>query len=44
MVLPAALEHAERDLGHIAEVAEMLGFIRASTRGIILHMDRDAAA
>jgi UDP-N-acetylglucosamine acyltransferase len=43
MVVPAALEHMERDLGHIAEVAEMIAFIRASSRGIILHMDRDAA-
>lgn len=43
MVLPAALEHMERDLGHFPEVAEMIVFIRASSRGIILHMDRDAA-
>ena len=43
MVVPAALEHMERDLGHVAEVAEMITFIRNSSRGIILHMDRDAA-
>ncbi|MGH7173943.1 MAG: acyl-ACP--UDP-N-acetylglucosamine O-acyltransferase, partial [Gemmataceae bacterium] len=43
MVVPAALEHMQRDLGHIAEVAEMIAFIRASSRGIILHIDRDAA-
>jgi UDP-N-acetylglucosamine acyltransferase len=43
MVVPAALEHMQRDLGHIAEVAEMIAFIRASSRGIILHLDRDAA-
>jgi UDP-N-acetylglucosamine acyltransferase len=43
MVVPAALEHMERELGQIAEVAEMIAFIRASSRGIILHMDRDAA-
>jgi UDP-N-acetylglucosamine acyltransferase len=44
MVLPAALTHIERDLGHIAEVTEMLHFIRASSRGITLHIDREAAA
>lgn len=43
MLLPAALEHIERELSHVPEVAEMLGFIRASSRGIILRMDRDAA-
>jgi UDP-N-acetylglucosamine acyltransferase len=44
MVVPAALEHMQRDLGQVPEVAEMVAFIRASTRGIILHLDRDAAA
>lgn len=44
LLLPTALEQIERDLAHVAEVAEMLTFIRASTRGIILHLDRDAAA
>jgi UDP-N-acetylglucosamine acyltransferase len=44
MLVPAALEHMERDLGGVPEVAEMIAFIRASSRGIILHMDRDAAA
>jgi UDP-N-acetylglucosamine acyltransferase len=43
LVLPAALEQIERELGHVAEVVEMLAFIRASTRGIILHIDREAA-
>ena len=43
MVIPAALEHMERDLGHIPEVLEMIAFIRASSRGIILHLDREAA-
>ncbi len=44
MVVPAALEHMERDLSHVPEVIEMVAFIRASSRGIILHLDRDAAA
>lgn len=44
LLLPAALAHIERDLGHVAEVAEMLAFIRVSSRGIILHLDREAAA
>ncbi|MGH7226761.1 MAG: acyl-ACP--UDP-N-acetylglucosamine O-acyltransferase, partial [Gemmataceae bacterium] len=44
MVVPAALEHMQRDLGAVPEVAEMIAFIRASTRGIILHIDRHAAA
>jgi len=44
LLLPAALEQIERELGQVAEVAEMLAFIRASSRGIILHIDRDAAA
>jgi UDP-N-acetylglucosamine acyltransferase len=44
MVVPVALAHMERDLGGVPEVAEMIAFIRASSRGIILHIDRDAAA
>lgn len=44
LLLPTALEQIERDLSQVAEVAEMLAFIRASKRGIILHLDRDAAA
>jgi UDP-N-acetylglucosamine acyltransferase len=43
MVVPAALEHMQRDLGPVPEVVEMAAFIRASTRGIVLHTDRDAA-
>lgn len=44
LLLPAAMAQIERDLGQVAEVAEMLAFIRASSRGIILHLDCDAAA
>jgi UDP-N-acetylglucosamine acyltransferase len=44
MVIPAALGHMEREMGHVPEIGEMITFIRASTRGIVLHMDRDAAA
>jgi UDP-N-acetylglucosamine acyltransferase len=36
MVLPAALEHAERTLGGTDTVAELLAFVRGSKRGIIL--------
>jgi UDP-N-acetylglucosamine acyltransferase len=43
MVLPAALERMERELGSVAEVAEMAAFIRASKRGINLLNDREAA-
>jgi UDP-N-acetylglucosamine acyltransferase len=43
LLLPVALEQIEHELGHVAEVAEMLAFIRASSRGIILHIDREAA-
>jgi UDP-N-acetylglucosamine acyltransferase len=43
LVLPAAMMQIERDLGHVAEVAEMLTFIRAASRGITLHLDREAA-
>jgi UDP-N-acetylglucosamine acyltransferase len=44
MLIPAALSHIERDLGEVAEIAEMVAFIRASSRGIVLQMDREAAA
>jgi UDP-N-acetylglucosamine acyltransferase len=44
MLIPAALEHMERDLGHVPEIGEMITFIRATRRGIVLHIDRDAAA
>jgi UDP-N-acetylglucosamine acyltransferase len=33
-VLTPALAQAEKELGHVAEVAEMIAFIRASSRGI----------
>jgi UDP-N-acetylglucosamine acyltransferase len=36
MVLPAALEHIERAVGNVEAVAELLAFVRASKRGIIL--------
>jgi UDP-N-acetylglucosamine acyltransferase len=44
MVLPTALAQIEATLGQVPEVAELVAFIRKSSRGIILHMDRDAAA
>ena len=34
---------AEQDLGHVAEVAELIAFIRASKRGITLDYKREAA-
>jgi hypothetical protein len=43
MVLPAALEKIERELGTVAEVAEMTAFIHASKRGINLMGHREAA-
>jgi UDP-N-acetylglucosamine acyltransferase len=43
LLLPQALEQAEKELGHVPEVAELVGFIRAPGRGISLHLDRDAA-
>jgi UDP-N-acetylglucosamine acyltransferase len=34
MVVPAAVEHIERQLGHVDTVAELCEFIRGSKRGI----------
>jgi UDP-N-acetylglucosamine acyltransferase len=34
-VMPVALEQAERSLGHTDTVADLLAFVRASTRGVI---------
>jgi UDP-N-acetylglucosamine acyltransferase len=33
-ILTPALAQVEKQLGHVAEVAEMIAFIRSSTRGI----------
>jgi UDP-N-acetylglucosamine acyltransferase len=41
--VPEALARIETEVGKVPEVAEMVAFIRASTRGIILRCDRDAA-
>jgi UDP-N-acetylglucosamine acyltransferase len=43
LLLPQALAQLDRELGKVAEVAEMIAFIRASTRGISLELNRDAA-
>ncbi len=43
LVVPAALARMEQELGQVPEVAELVAFIRASSRGIILHTDRAAA-
>ena len=43
MVLPASLARVEAELPGVPEVAELVAFIRGSTRGIILHTDRTAA-
>jgi UDP-N-acetylglucosamine acyltransferase len=43
-VLPAAVEQIERALGHSDVVAELLAFIRGSTRGIILLGEYGTAA
>jgi UDP-N-acetylglucosamine acyltransferase len=43
LLLPQALAQIERDLGDVAEAAEVVAFIRASTRGITLDTDREAA-
>ena len=39
----ARLDRIEAELGRVSEVAELVAFIRASTRGIILRYDREAA-
>jgi UDP-N-acetylglucosamine acyltransferase len=41
--LPQALARLEQELGTVAEVMEMVAFIRASTRGINLVHNREAA-
>jgi UDP-N-acetylglucosamine acyltransferase len=41
--VPDALARIDAELGKVPEVAEMVAFIRASTRGIILRCDREAA-
>ncbi len=43
LALPTALAKIEAEVGATPEVAEMLAFIRASTRGINLGHSRDAA-
>ena len=43
LALPTALAKIEAEVGGTPEVAEMLAFIRASTRGINLGHSRDAA-
>jgi UDP-N-acetylglucosamine acyltransferase len=43
MILSCSLPRIEQELGHVAEVAELLAFIRASKRGISLDYQRDAA-
>lgn len=42
-VLPVALAKIELELGNIPEAAEMVAFIRASSRGITLNYREDAA-
>jgi UDP-N-acetylglucosamine acyltransferase len=42
-VLPVALAKIERDLGAVPEIAEMVAFIRASSRGITLNFGSEAA-
>ncbi len=41
--VPEALKHIEAEVAQVPEVIELVAFIRASTRGIILKFDRDAA-
>jgi hypothetical protein len=42
-MLSASLPRVEQDLGHVAEVAELVAFIRTSKRGITLEYKREAA-
>jgi UDP-N-acetylglucosamine acyltransferase len=42
-LLPQALAQVEQEFGHVAEAAEMIAFIRSSTRGINVVHNRDAA-
>jgi UDP-N-acetylglucosamine acyltransferase len=42
-LLPQSLAQVEKELGTVPEVAELVGFIRGSTRGINLDMNREAA-
>jgi UDP-N-acetylglucosamine acyltransferase len=41
--VPEAIKRIDGEIGQVPEVAEMVAFIRASTRGIILKLDREAA-
>jgi UDP-N-acetylglucosamine acyltransferase len=43
LLLPQALTRIEEELSGVSEVAEMVGFIRESTRGITLEHQREAA-
>jgi UDP-N-acetylglucosamine acyltransferase len=43
-LVPRALEEIERELGAVPEVAEMVAFIRSSSRGINLQFGRSEAA
>jgi UDP-N-acetylglucosamine acyltransferase len=43
LLVPEALDQIEREVGGAPEVRELVAFIRASTRGIILHTERAAA-
>src|SRR5262249_51162717 len=42
-LLPQALAQAEQEMGNVPEVAELVGFIRSSARGISLTTEREAA-
>jgi UDP-N-acetylglucosamine acyltransferase len=41
--LPQALARIQSEMGDVAEVMELVTFIRESSRGISLHLDREAA-
>jgi UDP-N-acetylglucosamine acyltransferase len=43
LLVPTALVRIEEELGSVPEVAELVGFVRASKRGITLDLDREAA-